>query len=210
MSARGGEDNVAPSFARYAGICGLLACAVSVATAIIGGQADQNYSNWSQFISELGAVGALQRNLVNFAGFLPTGLLLFGFVLFGHSSFPPAKNAVLGWWLMTGAAIGYLTAALFPCDEGCPATGSMQQTVHNTAGIVQYIGVFLGLLLIARAEQSLSWLRPISLIAAAAVLSGFIMMTVDLDLRGMWQRVAEVAIFGWVAVVSVHLLSTNR
>jgi len=210
VSAGGGEDNAARILARYAGICGLLACTISVATTILGGQADPDYSHSSQFISELGAAGALQRNLVNFAGFLPTGLFLFGFVLFGHSSFPPAKNAVLGWWLLTGASIGYVIAALFPCDTGCPATGSIQQAVHNTAGMIQYIGISLGLLLIAKAEHSLSWLRPISLLAAAAILSGFIMMSVDHDLRGMWQRVAEVAFFGWVLLVSIHLLSTSR
>ena len=101
------------------------------------------------------------------------------------------------------AGVAYLVSAVFPCDPGCPSTGSLTQAVHNAFGLLEYAGAVAGFGLLARALRS-----PACALAALLVAAGWAGMLLPslAPFRGASQRVAEGAIFLWIAYASVLLL----
>lgn len=85
--------------------------------------------------------------------------------------------------------VGYVGAALCPCDPGSPRVGSWRQVVHNLAGAVQYLG---GAAVIA----ALATRTP--LFALLAVVVGVAAVLLSVPAAGPWrgavQRVAELAL----------------
>lgn len=94
---------------------------------------------------------------------------------------------------------------------GLSPSGSVSQSVHNTFGLLEYAGALVGLTLLGSAfRESGVWssLSPLCRGCALAVGAGFAAMLVPQleSVRGLSQRIAEAAIFLWVAVASVFLL----
>jgi hypothetical protein len=149
------------------------------------------YSHVQHTISEIGEVGAPDQRLVAFAVFLPVGLALafVGLLLRGHSQ---------ACALACSIAVGYIVAAFFPCDPGSPTSGSARQGVHNLGGAVEYIGG--GFSLVVLGEH----LAPILRLAGFLVLGAAVALTVLPSglLRGLVQRVAEVALFASASYVA--------
>jgi hypothetical protein len=208
MEVAAGKRNLA------AAACGLLAVLLAVVVPIAAGRLEPGYSHRSQFISELGAQGAANAAAVSLAGFAPIGALVLAFLAFAHGTFPGTQIKTAGTLCLGMVGIAYLIAALFPCDAGCPGSGSLSQSVHNTFGFFEYIGAVVGLILLGSAfRESIHW-RP--LVAACLALVPVVaaalaaMLTPQLaPVRGLSQRLAEAAIFGWIAIVSVFLLRSR-
>jgi len=156
------------------------------------------YSHFRHTISELGETGARDQHFVAFGLFLPVGLLLLVVALLVRTSSPPVAALALC------IAVGYIGAALFPCDPGSPMSGSGRQAVHNLAGAVEYIGGGFALMAIARDSG-----QPFKL-------AGFIVLGVAIGLsilparagRGILQRVAETCLFGCLGLAAWRLGAT--
>lgn len=194
---------------RVASAFGLGAVLFAGAVPLVAAALDPTYDPCSQFISELGETGAPQALLVNLAGFLPTGLLTILFAACTAARAGANPRARFGFLLFSSVGWAYFVTALFPCDPGCPASGSIAQTVHNAFGVVEYLGGGLGLLLLWSAlprEATSFGLGPLSLACALAVLLAFAgMLTPELQtVRGLVQRCAEVPLFLWVLAASLH------
>jgi hypothetical protein len=178
--------------------------------AVIGARYEPGYDACAQFISELGATGATNGALVSWA-FASIGVLVLAFLAFASRLLPPARRTSVSLlcWSAVGAA--YLASAAFRCDPGCPRVGSLAQSVHNTFGFFEYAGALAGAIAIApvlRASPRWRALAPVTVLAAVGIAAGFAaLLTPQLEAwRGLSQRVAEVAIFGWVACASAFLL----
>ena len=92
------------------------------------GAKKSGYSQVRHTISELGEVGAPHERFVAVGVFLPVGLLL---LLVAYLTLPlGSETAALAWCI----AVGYLVAAMFPCDVGSPLSGSWRQAIHNLGG----------------------------------------------------------------------------
>jgi hypothetical protein len=196
---------------RAAAACGLAAAALALLVPLLGGLADPAYSQVSQFISELGAAGAADASLVGAAGFAPIGVMVLAFLALARPALPRTRQVTIALSGLAAVGVAYLIAALFPCDAGCPGEGSTSQGVHNLFGVFEYTGASAGLVLLAAAlRRAPRWrdLSPVSGLAAACVLIGFLAMLMPAlaPLRGLAQRLAEGAIFGWIAAVSLTLL----
>jgi hypothetical protein len=100
----------------------------------VAGAVTQPYSHVSQYISELGAIGAPYANLVNLAGFLTIGLATAVFACATYAALGTTAVHRAGAICLLGISLGYLLAAFAPCDPGCPAVGSSRQAVHNVGG----------------------------------------------------------------------------
>lgn len=197
--------------AKLAALCGFAAVAIAIATPLVGGSLRPGYMQTTQFISELGEKGAEHGASISLLGFAPTGVLVLLFLALAAPALPRTRRATFG--LLAFAAVGaaYLVAAVARCDAGCPSTGSTSQTVHNLFGVLEYVGALAGLLLLASAlDASPAWrsLAPATVVCAVLVGVGFGLLLVPslLPLRGLLQRVAEVGVFGWIALASVALL----
>ncbi len=195
----------------WAASCGLAAVVLAVLVPVVGARGELAYSHVSQFISELGAVGAANPTLVSVAGFAPIGGLVLAFLAFASGVLPRSRRSTAGLLCLSAVGAAYLASAVFPCDAGCPRSGSFAQTVHNLFGFLEYAGAVAGLLLLGsvlRRTPSFRGLAAVSFLAAALVSVGFgAMLTPALDpIRGSSQRIAEVSIFSWIAYCSVLLV----
>jgi Protein of unknown function (DUF998) len=159
---------------------------------IVFGYLRPGYSHRRDTLSELGEVGAPRWKLVSYTVFLPVGLGLLLCAWMLRNGAPPAMALALC------LAIGYVGAALFPCDPGSPMQGSARQTAHNLAGGVQYVGGAVAL-----------WQLSASggvLYQGLAAVVGFGALVLSLPefrpVRGAVQRVAELALFGGLALAS--------
>jgi hypothetical protein len=148
------------------------------------------YSHFRHTISELGESGARHERFVAWGLFLPVGLALLGVAAWARD-LQPAVAALAGC-----IAVGYIGAALFPCDPGSPMSGSPRQLAHNFAGFVQYSGGGFALMTVARE------------FGAPFQAAGFIVLGSAVGLsvvpagagRGLLQRVAETCLFGALAL----------
>jgi hypothetical protein len=170
---------------------------------VLGYLAD-DYSSSSDYLSELGALDAPFTQVINYFGFLPVGLAVTALVAVLWIRLPRQKLVKIGLICLLGVAIGYLGAFSFPCDPGCPSTGTYRQSLHNLAGLLQYIGGVGGLFLLYFGLRStMSGLFPVStLVAACAVTLGVLLMfNPEFDyVRGATQRLADYAIFIWLCL----------
>ncbi len=188
---------------------------ISVAIVVLGiglptalGFAWPAYNPVSDFLSELGASGAPHGAIMNYAGFLPIGVL---WALGALSLLAGNRTALLwtGVLLLLGTSVSYIGAAFFPCDAGCPMEGSNSQMMHNALGVIGYLTSPIGLAIIGvhflRSNQSNAGI--ISFAASAATLVGFVMMANPemAGTRGAWQRLADFSLFIWLLVISVSL-----
>jgi len=195
---------------------GLLAAAHLVLTTLIGGWLEPGYDHTAQYISELGAVNAAYPALINYGGFLPVGALAAVFVWFAFPAMATSRVGAAGCGLLAGVAAGYLLSALAPCDAGSPASGSARQAIHNLGGALEYLGGGAGLLLMGASQvQSPATRRAAlsTLLAAVTTLGVFFFIlgaAPEHPLRGLWQRLGETAIFGWIALTSLRLLTRNQ
>lgn len=196
---------------KAASVCGLVGGALALVVMVVGGLLHPGYQHASQYISELGALDAPHGRLISIAGFLPVAALVLAFLGFGWRTIAISRLAALGCLLLLGVAAGYAVAAFAPCDPGCPVEGSARQALHNASGMLEYLGGGIGLLLIGFAFARSSQWRYVaapSLVLGAVVLGALYLLGSGVipALRGVWQRSAEGALFGWIALVSILLL----
>lgn len=148
------------------------------------------YRHLKHTISELGEMGAPDQRFVAFGFFLPIGVLLVIVAYLLQSASAPTSVLALC------IAIGYIGAAVFPCDVGSPLSGSARQAAHNLAGAVEYIGGGSSLLFLAEPLGQSFKLAGLMVLGIAIGLS-FISSN---SIRGMIQRVAEICLFGGLSL----------
>lgn len=191
---------------RYAVLTGLLGATWVVALTVIGGVAYPGYEHAAQFISELGATGAPHATVINYAGFLPAGLLLVAFAVLAWRVLPRSQASTFGMVGLVLYSIGYLAAAVFPCDFGCrPAEPSVSQALHNLFGLIGYLLAPAALFALGLAARrwpdavALSWLGRI---AAVPALIG--LLALESAYAGAAQRLIEASVLTWVAACALY------
>ena len=202
-------ENRSNRAARPAAIAGLCASALAVLVPLVFGALSPSYSHVHNYISELGETGSPYAVWVNGAGFLPIGLAVFLFLFLAQ--LPVARRSIL---LFSSVGWAYVLAAFFPCDPGCPEQGSLSQLVHNASAIVCYPATIAGLILMAsslRKDPQWKKLAGFAMVCSLLVAAGFgLMLVPEFELwRGLSQRVAEIATFGWIAVLSLAMLKAS-
>ena len=150
------------------------------------------YSHVKHTISEIGESGAPDQRFVAFGLFLPIGVLLLFVALLVRAASPASASLALS------IAVGYIGAAVFPCDPGSPMVGTTRQALHSLAGAVEYIGGGFALMTLAE-----SFGQPFK-IAGFIVLGSAIALSVipSTSFRGIIQRLAEASLFGGAALAS--------
>jgi Protein of unknown function (DUF998) len=167
----------------------VVATAYLFAALVVVGAKSPAYSHMRHTISELGEFGSPRQNFVAFGIFLPVGVLLLAVAFLLHSVNQPAALLALC------IGIGYVVAALFPCDPGSPASGSSRQALHNLGGAVEYLGGAFALLRLAESFGLPFRAAGFVVFGAAVALS----VTTFAPIRGLVQRIAEICLFGGLA-----------
>ncbi|MEO8011786.1 MAG: DUF998 domain-containing protein [Dokdonella sp.] len=148
------------------------------------------YRHIADTLSEIGEIGSRDQRFVAFGLFLPIGVLL---LLVAYLVFPVSRASAA---LALCVAVGYVGAAVFPCDPGSPMSGTPRQAAHNLAGAVEYAGGGFALMTLAES------LGPAFKIAGFVVLGSAIALSVvpANSVRGLIQRAAEMCLFGGLAL----------
>jgi hypothetical protein len=94
--------------------------------------------------------------------------------------------------LLLGVAVGNFGAVLFPCDAGCPAAGTPRQGLHNLLGLVQYGAGAVALIWLGR-RASQGWFVAAGITVMVCL---YLMGGPGAAWRGLWQRVAELMLYG--------------
>ena len=166
------------------------------------------YSHISQYISELNAAGSAWSWQIGYLGFLPLGLLGFAVWLAVAPTLRLTGASRIGYWLLVAEPVVYAGSAFFPCDLGCPSTGSLSQNVHNVLSVITLIMTATGLVLLFF-NGTLSLTRRVGWLVLAATFLGLYALALAPDLapwRGLLQRLAEGTLYGCLCVVGWQLL----
>ncbi|GGD08808.1 DUF998 domain-containing protein [Aquisalinus flavus] len=178
---------------------------------IAGGLTWPGYSHVSQYISELGAIGAPQAFAVNWFGFLPIGILMIVFCLAAIASLPKTAGTILGFAGLLLWAGGYIISPFFPCDYGCPVDGDQTaaQVIHNLGAVVSYLAGAVGLIMLGGAARQ--WPGKTGGLATFALAAGIVCLACFLFLAphpfvGLVQRLGELVTFGWMIACGAYLV----
>ena len=174
-----------------------------------------DYNLINHFISELGAAGAEYSTIINYFGFVPTALSALTIALLLQSKFPNNRLSRAGLLLVgSGVFIGYFGAFIFPCDFGCPAEGSFSQNMHNNLGLIYYLIIPVGLFVLGIGLRTEPMIinASISFSATSIFLLGFFMMLnpSQTDLLGLWQRLADYTVVGFLIFMSLSAKGLSR
>ena len=174
-----------------------------------------DYNLINHFISELGAAGAEYSRIINYLGFVPTAFSALIIALLLQSKFSNTRLSRVGFLLVgSGVFIGYFSAFIFPCDYGCPAEGSFSQNMHTNLGLIYYLIIPVGLFVlgIGLRKELMIINSSTSFGATFVFLLGFFMMLnpSQIDLLGLWQRLADYTVFVFLIFMSLFVKSESR
>jgi hypothetical protein len=177
---------------------------------LIAGYYTPGYNHIFQHISELGAKDAPYEWNVRFLGFLPSGILLISFCFFAHMALPRSKGTTLGLAGLVIYALGYIVAAVFPCDPGCrPNEPSLSQLIHNVGGFIGYLlaPFFLfALTLAARSWPGAKWLVIFGSTASFFTLICLFTLFPSSPAPGLSQRLLETLVLSWSIFCGIYLV----
>ncbi len=193
------------------GLLGVMTSTFALAMPVYYARKTAGYSARFNTLSELGEIGSPHQKSVSRFYFLPLSLAIITFVLFSQSAISFLTQETLVWALLGLVGVGYLIAALFPCDSGSPIGGSVSNQIHNVAGLFEYLGSGVGLILMGvlsyRSSASLQVAVYLILSGSVILLSLVLMLLPSFShIRGWVQRLAEASFFTWMLTVSLLLL----
>jgi hypothetical protein len=194
--------------------CGIAAPFVYTAAAFAAGLRDPHFSHLKNFVSELGATGAPGAGVMNFAGFLPYGILMMLFALGIHRGMRPDAGGWLGPSVLGLYGLAYVALAFAPCDPGCQASTppSLHHQLHFLLGDIIFLAIVVGpFALYSRLVKDPRWR---SLATATLLLPASAWLILDLSLLGnmlgvagaVRQRVWLLLLFLWIELAAIRLL----
>lgn len=203
--------------ARILALGGVTAPLLFAAVVVVAGRIRPGYSHRAQFISELGATGTPMAGLMNYVGFIPTGVMLLAFAASTRRLAPGDVRASAGTLLLCLFAGAVGVAGVVRCDVGCPvATGSWPNLLHGLGSAVAFSCAIVALELFGRAlRDRAGWERwgRYSAIAARVALLTALPLTLSLISRewtGLWQRLLLASLFIWFFATGWRLFRRSR
>jgi len=185
-----------------------IAAGVAWAGAVIWcGAIRPGYNPVSQFVSELAERGSSTEALMRITGFCVPGLLVVAFAAFLLVRSPAPIVAV--FLIIHG--VGRLTAGIFPCDPGCPASGSsVSQAVHNAAAMMNGLTLlaaplYCSLRMWRIGRNRFAFYSLSSAIAGAAFLGLMFMDVTTRTYVGLFQRLAFGVLHVWLAAFALSV-----
>ncbi len=193
-----------------ASVCALMLLSSGIVLPEVLGAFTVGYSSIADYLSALGALDAPYRLLANYSGFLPVALTVIAMITVLWLRLPPTILVRCGLLSLLGVAVGYLGAVAFPCDPGCPASGSARQAMHNLSGLIEYVGgiVGLALLYVGWGATATRAVRLTTLAAIITVTVGVLLMAHPelTRIRGASQRLADYSLFLWFSFVTLSVV----
>ena len=192
-------------------LAGILAPVVLTAAIVVAGQFEPGYSHVSQYVSELGAVGASHQKAFSYGGLLLSGLLTALFALGMLLQVTPRASFIASSLLVALAGLGRLVAGIFPCDAGCVIEDmSIPATIHAFAGFVALTSGAVAPLILAVGLRRHSHVQLLPLSVALGSASLILVLILfgagkGVPYAGVIQRLILIAFYVWVVVVALKI-----
>ena len=168
----------------------------------------EDYSHMRQTISELGETGAPDAKKVAIFAFAPAGHTLWLFVAALAFAVPQLADGS-GLWLFALLGLGYVGAAMFPCDPGAPLWGTWRNNLHNLIAGIGYLGTVAGMTELGRAMEDVPALQSIARVSqlmGQGAFFGVFLLSFQSPVRGLIQRVLEAVFYVWMLMVATMLV----
>jgi hypothetical membrane protein len=173
------------------------------------------YSQVTNYISELGAIGTPHAAAWNIAGFILPGVLLaFAGKAIGDSPRPKSPMSRTAGWLLVLFGVSIAGQGLFPAvmqDTRLVVT-SWHTTTHLLMSLLSGIAWVLALpLLIAPMRRDPRWRgwNVLNIVAVLLVVIGSAGLRGVVP-EGLSQRITDALVFGWFIATSLKLLKLDR
>ncbi|MGJ8529187.1 DUF998 domain-containing protein [Maritalea sp.] len=178
------------------------------ATVVIGATNYPNYSHITQFMSELGAQGAPNAQLVNLAGYFVVEVVLLIGLRFAYTYMPKSTALKVGFAIFLAYPILIGVASLSPCDFECrPDDPSITHIVHVSSGLIAYLCAILGLAILTYYSpigKKPDELKRLTYTCAPVLLIFLMNVTADNQYVGLAQRLMETGIYIWLVYLLVY------
>jgi hypothetical membrane protein len=167
------------------------------------------YNHVTQFISELGGVGAPNAIIMNTAGFALTGMLITIFALGLHRGIKEGSRSKTGLALVAVYGLGIMATGFFPWDKANLA--SFTSIMHNVVGWTSWIAMTLAPLFIARRLKNDSQWKSYRVysLATGSVTAVLILIYEFIGIEGYMgalQRIIVGAPLLWIEIMAIKLL----
>ncbi|WP_299769539.1 DUF998 domain-containing protein [uncultured Pseudoteredinibacter sp.] len=178
-------------------------------TVILAGSTYPDYSHVSQFMSELGASGSPNGDLVNYFGFIPTELFILLFLFALLKVMHKTKLMVLGVACVFVYALSLIVAAIYPCDFQCrPVDPSFSHDMHMLFSAMAYLAGIAGIAILAIdsktwCESNVPFLSGLLVSIVALVL--MLNLNPDIPFVGLIQRSTELLIYTWFLILAWNI-----
>ncbi len=188
----------------------IVAVILYIFTVIVLGSLRPGYNHLTQYISELGEVGASNAIILNSVLILD-GLLIIAFAFGLHRGISEGKRSWIGPALVAVFGVGLVGGGIFPCGPGC-APESSQTIMHNLAGFPALVAIIFAPLIISRRlKRDSRWKGydtfslVIGIAAIPLIIANFTVFP-SIGFAGLGQRLVLVVQLGWYIVMAIGLL----
>ena len=169
------------------------------------------YDHVRDLMSRLGEKGSITEAISPYVNNYPIGAL---FVLFGVGLIYGFRSAgaKLGGVLFVSHGLLSIIAGVFPCDTGCPFTGSYSQYVHTAAAFLMFLTCLLAILFIGNTFKTENGSAIMATFSYVIIMVSVFALALALysslygGLAGLFQRVSYGAVVIWVFVVSAKTM----
>lgn len=178
---------------------------------IISASLQSDYDHLNNFISELGATGSSTEWIMNYLGFIPSGICFALFALALLIVVSKSWISRIGSVLFMVFGIGMTLAGIFSCDPGCPPVGSIESGIHDGVSAIAFMSAILGTILLGFSFKKIKELQniwPYSIITGLVALILMLVMISTFDsknLTGLWQRLYLLTIFLWTIITGLKI-----
>ena len=195
---------------KFLALGGVIGPILFTVTTLICAALRPDYSHIHHFISELGATGTPNADLMNWMGFIPSGITISSFGLALTLLLPKKVLARSGSLLIIIFGLGMTVVGFFSCDEGCPREGSLENNIHDQISGPIFLCAILGSLLLGLTFRRLPDWRKLWLYSIVSAILSFVLLIALIDsldsyrFTGMWQRLLLLTLFLWFGMVGLQ------
>lgn len=186
---------------------------ILVAAVVWGGEVYPGYDHARQFISELGATGAVTGPRVNTWGFVPNGVLVTVFGLLAAWILRRSVLAVVACLLLAANGLGMAGAGVYPCDFECGRSDpSAAALLHDLFGGLGYLCAIVGVGLASlwARKSDAPWLAPLGVVVLIVSVVGFYGLVAEVEWPGLFQRAMETALAVFMLALGWALMKGLR
>jgi len=201
-----------PDFGPQAALVSCVAAVLVSGISVLGtwwfGRRAAGYRHLRDTISELGAAGMKDARAVAWLWFAPSGVI-FVVAALALGQALGTDGAMRAASILAFIGVGWIGAAIFPCDPGAPAFGTVRNHFHNLLGGGAYLAGAAGMMEMARGlEDTHPLLATSAQVSGPIVLLGLFLISLpEIPMRGLIQRVMEAILHGWLVFAAIVVLA---